>query len=104
MINRLTSILLIIQKAFQLDKEAQLLNRKLNQPKNIYNNTKRDFRDLLERKCQDLNMVFMPGKSMNGRLLYKIGLHWCYLERDVIFKNSSNEPVSLYDLESLNKA
>merc|ERR1712150_258227 len=99
-----TTILLTIQKGFHLNKEAELLKAKSHQPKNIYNSTKRNFRDLLERKCQELNMVFMPGKTNNGRILYKIGLHWCYLDRDVIHKNVNNEPISFHDIESLNSA
>merc|ERR1712157_215429 len=106
-LNRMTTILLIIQKSYHLNKQQEILDKKFHNTvnnKNIYNNTGRNFRDLLEKKCQEYNLVFMPGKTMNGKVLYKIGLHWCYIERDVVFKNSTGEPVSLMEIESLNYA
>ena len=46
----------------------------------------------------------MPGKTNNGRILYKVGLHWCYIDENVLYKNLGNEPVSLLEIEALGKA
>ena len=97
----------VSNKSLSTSLGQEILDKKFHNTvnnKNIYNNTGRNFRELLEKKCQEYNLVFMPGKTMNGKILYKIGLHWCYIERDVVFKNSTGEPVSLMEIESLNYA
>ena len=93
-VDNLTRILQSMSKAYKLrhTKEEQV-----KQP------VRQSLREFIEAKCLKENIVFLPGKNAHGRQMYKIGVHWCYIERNVLFKNSTNEPVSLHSLSSLSK-
>ena len=46
-------------------------------------------------------LEFYPGKRNLGRQLYKVGLHWCYIDRDVLFRSIDNKMISLNELSQL---
>ncbi|XP_071087454.1 tuftelin-interacting protein 11-like [Haliotis cracherodii] len=62
------------------------------------------FKDLLERKANDNNILFMPiaGKSHEGHQVYRFGNLQIYLDRSVVFMYTGNTqswvPVSLQHL------
>jgi len=60
------------------------------------------FRELVQTRCENMGIIFLPGRFMNGKQLIKIGLHWCYIENSVLYKNKTEDPISLNDLEKLN--
>ena len=58
-----------------------------------------DFRELLQRKCEEKGVIMMPspGRLYEGRQIYKVGRLQVYLERSVIFVSRDGKwvPTSL---------
>ena len=60
------------------------------------------FKDLIEKKAEDNNLVFMPlpNKTWEAKQLYSFGKVQIYIDRGVVFVNENNQwiPVSLNNL------
>ena len=94
-IEKLSYVLQTISNTLRLQKTS------VQDKEKYVHNHRQTFKELLQKRCEKANIEFFPGRKQNGRQLYKVGVQWCYIDQNVLFKNADNSMVSLNDIHKL---